>query len=651
MRILLRALVLLLVPVCVSAQDGTVPVPAGIRMEGVPPVPAALVEGLAPYASFRMATFQAWHPTERRMLIKTAFGNVPQIHQVRAPGGARTQLTFFPGGVPAVQVQDVSYDASGRGIIFRRDTSGGRGAFQLFRYDFPTGASTLLTDGASINSAAVPARRSSRIAYTSTRRSKADRDIFVMDPTDPRTDRLLLEVSGIWVVMDWSPDDRELLVVEAPSTASETYLWRVNVETGEKTAITERGGRTVRWSGATYTPDGKSIYALGNLDSDVPRLLRRDLGTSRWVPVFESEDTISRFDLSPDGRLLAVVTDTGIGSELRIVDARTGRARPATRLPPGTIASVGWHPKGGEVAFTFAGARTFNDVYSLDPQTGRVDRWTSSEVGGASPESLPDAEIVRWKSFDGLEISGVLYRPPASFKGPRPVLINVHGGPVAVERPRGLGRSNYFRTEMGIAVIYPNIRGSSGFGHAFEQADNVMKREDAVKDIGALLDWIAAQPGLDQDRVMITGGSYGGYIAYASAIAYGDRLCGAIAGFAISDFLTYLEGTDATEPSRREDRRIEYGDPSDPEVRAFLERISPLRNASKIRIPLLVIQGAKDSLVPLAQAEQMVKAVRANGTPLWYVVFEEAGHEQLPGQANNFNLYTWILFAQEFLVK
>jgi dipeptidyl aminopeptidase/acylaminoacyl peptidase len=651
MRTVLRALVLCLLPVCVFAQGTDVPVPAGIRMEGVPPIPADLVEALTPYNSFRQATFQAWHPTERRMLIKTAFGDATQIHHVRAPGGARTQLTFFTRGVRPVQVRDAVWDAGGRGVIFQRDAAERPGAFQLFRYDFATGASTLLTDGASINSGAVPARRSSLIAYTSTRRSKADRDIYVMDPTDPRSDRLLLQVSGIWGVMDWSPDDRELLVIEAPSTASETYLWRVDVKTGEKTAITERSGQTVLWRAAAYSPDGRAIYALGNLDSDAPRLLRREVGGMQWTPVFESQDLITRFDVSPDGRLFAVVTDTGLGSELRIVEARNGRARPVTRLPPGTISSVGWHPKGGEVAFTFAGARTFSDVYSLHAETGRVDRWTSSEVGGASPESLPDAEIVRWKSFDGLEISGVLYRPPASFKGPRPVIINVHGGPAHVERPRGLGRSNYFRNEMGIAVIYPNIRGSFGFGRAFEQADNVLKREDAVKDIGALLDWIAAQPGLDQDRVMITGGSYGGYIAYASAIAYGDRLRGAIAGFAISDFITYLEGRNATEPSRQEDRRIEYGDPTDPEVRAFLERISPLRNASQIRIPLLIIQGGKDNLVPLAQAEQMVKAVRANDTPLWYVVFEEAGHEQLPGQANNFNLYTWILFAKQFLVN
>ena len=644
MRFLRHALALLLVPASVFAQGTTVPVPEGTRVEGMPPVPVAIAEGLAPYGSFRQATFQAWHPVERRLLIATSFGNVPQIHQVRTPAGARTQLTFHSDGVTG----SASYDRSGRAMIYQKDTAGGARAFQLFRYDFSTGASTLLTDGRSINGVPVWARRSNRFAYTSTRRSKADRDIYVMDPSDPATDRRVLEVTGIWTVLDWSPDDRELLVVEAPSTASETYLWRVSVETGERTPVTARNGRPVLWRSARYSPDGTAIFAVGNYDADIPRLLRRDLDGSRWVPVFDVSEPIERFDLSPDGRQIAVVVDAGSRNELRIVDVRTGKIVPSPALPPGTITSVDWHPKGGEVAFTFAGSRTFNDVFTLDAARGRIDRWTTSETGGANPESLPDAEIIHWKSFDGLSIPGVLYRPPASFEGRRPVLINVHGGPAARERPRGLGRSNYFRNELGIAIIYPNIRGSAGFGHEFEQADNVLKREDAVKDIGALLDWIAAQPGLDAGRVMITGASYGGYIAYASAIAYGDRLRGAIAGFAISDFITYL---DATEESRRTDRKIEYGDPADPEVRAFLERISPLRNASRIRIPLLIIQGGRDNLVPLSQAEQMVQAVRANGTPLWYVVFEQAGHEQLPGPANNFNLYAWIMFARQFLLN
>jgi dipeptidyl aminopeptidase/acylaminoacyl peptidase len=650
MRALSRAAVLLFFPMCVSAQEGTVPVPAGIRMEGVPPIPVELAEGLSPYASFRMATFQAWHPVDRRMLITTRFGNVDQVHQVRDPGGARTQLTFYADGVTGA----ATYDKAGRAMVFQRDTSGGSRLYQLFRHDLATGTTTLLTDGRSLNSAPVWARRGNRIAYTSTRRAAADRDIHVMDPSDPTTDRLVLQVTGIWSVLDWSPGDRELLVREAPSTVSETYLWRVNVDTGDKTTVTERGGRGVLWQQAFYSPDGKSIYALGDFESDVPRLLRRDVSGGPWTPVVTDDAPVEMFEVSPDGRRIALVADVGALSEIRIVDVRTGQVRPVTGLPPGRIASLAWHPTGAEVAVTFAGARTFSDVYSIDAARDRIDRWTSSESGGATPESLPDAEIVRWKSFDGLMIPGVLYRPPAHFTGPRPVIVNVHGGPALRERPRGLGRSNYFRNEMGIAIVYPNIRGSSGFGRAYEQADNGMKREDAVRDIGALLDWIASEPGLDQDRVLITGGSYGGYIAYASAIAYGDRLRGAIAGFAISDFVSYLEASDkaqlATEPSRRVDRKIEYGDPSDPDVRAFLQRISPLTHASQIRIPLLVIQGGRDNLVPVGQAEQMVKAVRASGTPLWYVLFEDAGHETLPGQANNFNLYTWILFARAFLL-
>ncbi len=268
-------------------------------------------------------------------------------------------------------------------------------------------------------------------------------------------------------------------------------------------------------------------------------------------------------------------------------------------------------------------------------------------MGGASQDSLPDAEIVEWKSFDGRMISGILYRPAARFTGPRPVIVNVHGGPERRERPRGLGRSNYFRNEMGIAIIYPNVRGSSGYGSTFEHLDDQRKREDAVKDIGALLDWIATRPDLDKSRVMMTGSSYGGYITLAAAIKYGDRIRCALEGFGLSDFVAFLDGTD---PSRRRDRLAEYGDPADPEMRAFLKSISPLTHASQLKIPLYVAQGAKDTRVPPDQAEAMVKAVRANGTTVWYVVYD-AGHEELPGAANDFNQYAWVLFAQKFLLN
>jgi dipeptidyl aminopeptidase/acylaminoacyl peptidase len=268
-------------------------------------------------------------------------------------------------------------------------------------------------------------------------------------------------------------------------------------------------------------------------------------------------------------------------------------------------------------------------------------------MGGANPDTLPDAEIVRWKSFDGLEITGVLYRPPARFAGPRPVIINVHGGPVERERPRAIGRSNYFRNELGIAVIYPNVRGSAGFGRNFEELDNGRLRENAVRDIGALLDWIAAEPTLDEERVMIAGASYGGYVTLAAAIEYGDRLRGANPAFAITDFPTFLE---STELSRQANRNAEYGDPADPEMRAFLTRISPLANVDRLRVPVFIAAGAKDTRVPIAQAELLVTALKSRGTPVWFVRFENAGHLQLTASTSDFSIYTWVMFVRQHLL-
>lgn len=641
MRIILRLAIPLLLSIPASAQEPAFPVPAGITVEGVPAIPASLVNDLAPYADFRQAEFLAWHPVERRMLVTTRFGNVPQIHQVRGPGGARTQLTFALEGVR----REALYDLAGRSFVYTR---GGTGSSQLYRFDFASGASTLLTDGTSLNGTPVRARRHNLIAYDSTRRTGKNREIYVMDPADPATDRLLAPVEGIWRVADWSPGDEKLLAIESPSAASETYLWLIDVKSGEKTPLTERGGPPVAWTMAEFSADGASIWAVGNHESETFRLLRYDMPARRWSPVSQPGESVERFDLSPDGSLVALVVDTGSTSDLRLLDAKSGRPRPVATLPPGIVSSLSWHPKGDVLAFTYAGARTFSDVYTLDPRRGGVERWTASEMGGANPDSLPDAELIRWKSFDGLSIPGVLYRPAPRFTGPRPVMINVHGGPASRERPRALGRSNYFRNELGIAVIYPNIRGSIGYGRSFEQADNGLKREDAIRDIGALLDWIAEQPYLDKDRVMITGSSYGGYVTYAAAIAYGDRLRCAFAGFGISDFVSYME---STEQSRRVDRRIEYGDPADAATREFMTRISPLTNASKLRIPLFIAQGGKDSSVPLAQAEQMARAVRGNGTPLWYVVYQDMGHEQFNAATNNFNLYAWILFARQHLLN
>jgi dipeptidyl aminopeptidase/acylaminoacyl peptidase len=624
-----------------AGQERTLPLPSTVTVDGVPPIPMSLVEAVAPYSQFRQARLVAWHPAERRMVIATTFGNAPQLHHVRFPGGARTQLTFFGDGVASRP--GAVFGAKGDSIVFQKDTAGGGEANQLFRYDFGTGRITLLTDGKSRNGVPVVSR-GGLIAYDSTRRDGKNRDLYVVSPGDPSSARLVAQTEGAWSVLDWSPDEKAILAAQMVSS-SETYLWRVEVAAGQKTLVSPKSDRPVRWSAAAFAPDGETVLAVGNHLSDHARLWRLSRGTA--TPITGDAQIIDNFAMSRDGKTIAVVLDLGSTTQLELIDSN-GRSKARPALPAGVISDLLWHPTRNEVGFSLAGARAFNDVYSADASTGRAERWTFSEMGGANAETLPDAEIVKWNSFDGVEISGVLYPPHPRFTGPRPVIINVHGGPSERERPRAIGRSNYFRNELGIAVIYPNIRGSLGFGRAFEELDNGRLREHAVKDIDALLDWIARQPSLDKMRVMIAGASYGGYVALASGIEYGDRLRGVNPAFAITDFPSYLE---STEISRQANRNAEYGDPSDPEMRAFLTRISPLTNVARLKLPVFIAAGAKDTRIPISQAEMLVKALKATGTPVWYVRFEDAGHQQLTPATNDFSIYTWIMFVRKYLVN
>jgi dipeptidyl aminopeptidase/acylaminoacyl peptidase len=623
-----------------GSPSGVIAVPSTVTVDGVPPIPTSIGDAVAPYSRFRRTRLVAWHSTERRILVATDAGPFPQIHDVPAPLAARVQLTSFPDGV--AQRPPAVFDPAGKYFVFQKDIASGKEAYQLYRYDIAAAATTLLTDGKSRNDAPVLARRGGRIAYTSTRRDGRNRDLYIVDPQDPKTDRLVAQLEGSWWMLNWSPDDSAILALEAVSN-SETYLWRIEVASGQKTALTVRGGDPVRWMSAQFAKDGATVYAAGNLNEEIFRVWRR-VGET-WTPVTPDGQAVEDFALSPDGRTLAVVIDEHLASRLQFFDA-SGRPRRSPRLPSGVITDLTWHPKGTEVGFSLAGARTSADVYSVNVKNRRQERWTES--GLANSESLPDAEIVRWKSFDDLMISGVLYPPAARFTGPRPVIINVHGGPTIRERPKNIGRSNYFRNELGIAVIYPNVRGSIGFGRTFEELDNGRLRENAVKDIGALLDWIATQPMLDKSRVMIAGGSYGGYVALAAAIAYGDRLKCVNPAFGITDFPSYLESTDL---ARQRNRNAEYGDPADPETRAFLTRISPLTNAAKLKMPVYFAAGAKDTRIPIEQAERMVKALKANGVPVWYVRFENAGHGQISNPENDYSVSVWAVFLQKFLLN
>ena len=629
----------------VSGLQGEIVRPnANLVIEGIPAVPASLAQDVKRYTETRSAGFGGWHPQKLEMLIGTRFGNTTQIHQVKAPLGARHQLTFFDEPVGSLGYDPVD----GAFFLFSRD-AGGSEFRQIYRYDFATGEQTLLTDGGrSQNGGVAWSTAGDQLVYSSTRRNGADRDLYLMDPRDPSTDRLLFKVKGGgWGAMEWSPDDQTLLVYEYVSV-NESHLWLLDVATAELTELTPRSNSGVAYGGAAFAKDGRGVFVNTDEDFEFKRLAYIDLATreTRYLTTDITAD-VQGFALSDDGKhLLFEVSEAGL-SRLYLMDVANFTYRPVAGVPAGVIGTVAWHKDNRHVALSLNSARSPSDLHVLDITTGEITRWTQSELGGLVADTLSEPELIRWESFDGLEITGFLYRPAAKFTGPRPVIINIHGGPEGQSLPIFIGRNNYYLNELGVAIIFPNVRGSTGFGKTFVTLDNGFKREDSVKDIGALLDWIAQQPDLDSSRIMVTGGSYGGYMTLAAAIHYNDRIRCALDVVGISNFVTFLQNT---EDYRRDLRRVEYGDERDPAMYEHLQKISPTTRAAEITKPLFIVQGANDPRVPRTEAVQMVETVRENGSPVWYLEAKDEGHGFRKKDNADYQFYATVLFIRENLL-
>lgn len=645
--------VLLLAPAIVRAQSpATQPaapdnLPDNLVVQGIPPIPQDLVERVGRYTEFRAAIPLSWHPVRREMLVATRFADTAQIHRVTMPMGARTQLTFSKEPIDNGSYQPTD----GASFVYGADV-GGSEFNQLYRFDVATGESTLLTDGKSKNAMGPWSRDGKLLAYTSTRRAGADSDLYVIDPLDKSTDRLVAEVTGGgWWPADFSPDGKTLLVAEYVSI-NESYLWLFDVAGGERTELTPRdtGKEKIAYDDAVFARDGKGVYATTDKGSPLRRLAYIDLATKEHAYLTDHIPwDVEGFALSDDGKRIALVTNEDGVSRLRLMDTATRKEQPVEGIPLGVVGGLEWHKNNRDLMFYVSSAQSPTDAYSLDADSGKVQRWTESETGGLNPATFVVPELVRWKSFDGRMISGFVYRPDAArFPGKRPVIINIHGGPESQSRPSFMGRYNYYLNELGVAIEFPNVRGSSGYGKEFLTLDNGFAREDSVKDIGALLDWVATQPDLDSDRVMVTGGSYGGFMTLAVATTYDERIRSALSVVGISNIVTFLE---RTESYRRDLRRVEYGDERDEKMRAFLTKIAPLNNASKITKPLFIVQGKNDPRVPYTEAEQMVEIVRKNGTPVWFLMANDEGHGFAKKRNADYLFYATVLFVQEHLLK
>ena len=613
--------------------------PAAIVADGVPAIPAEIRAASLPYMEFRQASFVDWNPRDRSMLIATRFGNTNQLHRVAGPGMDRTQLTFEDE-----PVVDAAYaPARGDALVVSKDV-GGNEFNQLHRLE--NGRLVLLTDGKAKNDSLLWSHDGARAAYTSTRRTGADTDFYVIDPRDKASDRMVAQVKGGgWFPLDFARDGGRLLVGEYISI-NESRIHEIDLASGAMRRVTPEAAEKVAYGAAVYGADGV-IWATSDVGSDFQRLGTLDPRTGAFTALaLEPKWDVETIDISQDGRTIAYVVNEAGASRLKLLDTRTRRAR-AIALPAGVISSIGFAPW-GELGLTLSSARSPADAYSVTA-AGEVRRWTTSETGGVDASKFVEPELVSVRSFDGEEVSGFLYRPDAArFAGKRPLIVNIHGGPEGQSRPGYLGRNNYLVNELGLAVFYPNVRGSSGFGKRFVALDNGVKREDSVKDIGAFLDRLAADPRIDPARIAVTGGSYGGYMTYASAQMYADRIKAALSIVGISDFTTFLTNT---ESYRRDLRRVEYGDERDPAIRAVFDRISPLRNVARIKDPLMVVTGGNDPRVPASEADQLVKAVRGGGGTAWHVLARDEGHGFAKKANADYQFWASVAFWRRYLLE
>ena len=460
-------------------------------IEGIPKIPASLAAEVSRYTKGRAAEILSWHPTKREILIATFFGGTAQVHQVKFPGAARTQLTFFDDR-PTL---GVSYQpTAGNFFIFNKD-SGGDQRYQIYRFDLATSAVTLLTDGKSRNGVGIWSKAGDRIVYKSTRRNGSDTDLYLVDPVNPDSTRMLAELQGGgWEALDWSPDDERILVRETISV-NESYLWLFDVVGGGRTLITPKSGaEKIANPDGRFRKDGQGAYVVTDRGSEFRRLAFLDFASREYTFLSGHINwDVQEFKPSPDGKLLALVTNEDGLLVLHLLDALTGREKKFDHLPRGII-GIHWHKNGKELGFSLDSAKAPTDVYSLDTTAGKLDRWTFSETGGLDTAGFVEPQLIHWKSGDGRVISGFLYSPPGRFGGKRPVIVEFHGGPEEQFQPYFLGQENFYLNELGVALIFPNIRGSSGYGKSFLRLDDGVLRENAYQDVGALLDWIKRSP-------------------------------------------------------------------------------------------------------------------------------------------------------------
>jgi len=628
-----------------SSQESRTENNGNLILEDIPAIPNSIKEDLSKFQNVRSAAFRGFNNQNEGLFISTRFGNVSQLHLVKSPGAARNQITYFQEPIGSVAMHPTQSS-----IAFTMDR-GGSEYSQIYLLDPKSASTQMLTDGVSRNGGPLWSNSGDRIAFQSTKRNGSSNDVWVMSIDDPQNTKLILESpdGSWWGAVDWTEDDDKVLMQNYISIAnSKAYI--VDLNTQKKTLLLGKKDAPSVNSALAFDKDDKGIFFITNQYGEFNQLAYYNIATTE-VTVISKEISwdVDGFSISEDSKKAAFVVNENGYSSLYLLNPKSFAFKKVTSLPIGLIGSMQFSKDNRSLGLTLNTYQSPSDTYVLDLQYnslryGKLTRWTYSEVGGLDTSKFVEPELIHYESFDGRKIPAFIYAKKTG--SPQPVIISIHGGPEGQARPSFSSTYQLWMANLGAAVITPNVRGSDGYGKEYLSLDNGFKREDSVKDIGALLDWIKTQPHLDSSRVAVYGGSYGGYMVLASAVHYSDRLKAAVDIVGISNFVTFLKNT---KDYRRDLRRVEYGDERDPDMEAFLQNISPNNNVDQIQVPMFVVQGENDPRVPVTEAEQVVKSLRNNGKKVWYMNALNEGHGYRKKENRDIYQQAVILFLKENL--
>lgn len=640
---------LLLLLLVASNCLGQVKEIGNLSVRNVPEIPSATTDLLERYNNIRSASLSGILRAESGMLIVTRFGETNQVHLVKTPMGTREQITFDK---EPINGGSICPDTTRNGFIFSRDI-GGSENFQLYYFNLKDRSRKLLTDGKSRNGSARWNFAGTKIAYTSNRNNPADMDIYVSTLDAPESARVVLQCKGGgWSITDWSRDDKRMILREGISV-NRSNLYLFELESGELTLLND-SSKIISYGSAFFNAAGTGIFIESDEGREFSYLRYYDLmkNSYNWsLPDLKWDIDGVTYNL-PRTKIIFSLNANGY-SEMYTLDPATFKHEKMKGFPEGIIGNYGFSTDNKKLYFSYSASNQPADVYEYDLTSAAIQRWTKSETGDMDPKSFVSCSTISYPTFDKVDgkprmVPALLYKPEAKAGKKHPVLISIHGGPESQSKPSFNPNTQHYVRDLGFAVLVPNVRGSTGYGKTYTTLDNGFLRLDAVKDIGALLDWIATQPDLDADRVAVMGGSYGGTMVLMCMTELGDRIRCGVDLFGSSNLVTFLKNTSSY---RRDLRRVEYGDERDPEMEKFLQKIAPLNHLEKFTKPIFIYQGKNDPRVPLSESDQIVDALDSKGKPVWYVMAKDEGHG-LAKKVNREYTYAAIsMFLMEFLGK